>query len=126
MQQISLLLFLLGIIPVVILWLWGPFIFGLFFGEGWAEAGKYAQVLILVAYSRLILKPVSTTFEVFEKQKISLLLNILRVFFVYFSFLFSDQFNLNEIESISLYAALICIINVFEYIFARLVLLKKI
>lgn len=125
-NKISLLLLLLGSIPVVILWLWGPFIFGLFFGEGWTDASKYAQLLILVAYSRLILKPISTTFEVFERQIISLLLNILRVFFVFFVFLFSDNFNLNEVDCISLYTALICIVNILEYIFARLVLLKKI
>ena len=64
------------ILPGIVLALWGPQLFGLVFGERWAEAGKYARVMVPMFCLSLVASPLSGTLYVAEKQHADLLWQI--------------------------------------------------
>lgn len=64
---------LLGALPFLILFIWGPELFGFVFGEKWAIAGKYAQILTPMFMLKFITNPLSYVFYIFEKQQYNLL-----------------------------------------------------
>ena len=65
----------LGIFPILLLTLIGEDIFIVFFGERWAEAGVYVQILGLWIFFQFISSPIGTLFSVLEKQGSGLLFN---------------------------------------------------
>lgn len=66
----------LGIFPVLLLTLIGEDLFIVFFGERWAEAGVYVQILAIWIFFQFISSPISTLFSVLEKQSYGLFFNI--------------------------------------------------
>ena len=52
----------------------GKYIFGFVFGDNWATAGLYAQILAPWMYSKFILSPISV---------VPIIVNKIKVFFVY-------------------------------------------
>lgn len=70
-------LWMLGILPILILSLAGVDIFSVIFGARWAEAGEYTQIMALWIFAMFITSPISTLFSVFEKQRSSLILNLI-------------------------------------------------
>jgi len=67
----------LGIFPILLLTLIGEDLFVVVFGQRWAEAGVYMQILGLWIFFQFISSPISTLFAVFEKQHYGLLFNTL-------------------------------------------------
>lgn len=65
-------LFLLGIVPSVILFLFSPFLFAWIFGDAWRAAGELAQILAPLYFLNFIASPLSYVFFVVGKQKIEL------------------------------------------------------
>ena len=66
----------IAIPPVLVLIIAGPEIFALIFGSQWREAGSFAQWMAPWLYVVFITSPLSTLFEVMEKQKYGLLFQI--------------------------------------------------
>ncbi|OKY24651.1 lipopolysaccharide biosynthesis protein [Thalassotalea sp. PP2-459] len=66
-----------ALLPLGIIWFFGPALFSLVFGEKWFEAGVYAQWLSLWTYFILINAPSLKLLIVLKKQKQSLLINII-------------------------------------------------
>ncbi|GIV70502.1 MAG: polysaccharide biosynthesis protein [Patescibacteria group bacterium] len=62
-------LVLIGLFPMLTLTLIGRDLFTIFFGPEWAEAGSYAQILSIWAFVWFISSPLSTIFNVLEKQE---------------------------------------------------------
>lgn len=69
-------LVLVGLFPMLTLTLTGRDLFTIFFGPEWAEAGSYAQILSIWAFVWFISSPLSTIFNVLEKQERMLRWNI--------------------------------------------------
>ena len=67
----------LSIFPVLALMLIGKDLFIVVFGERWAEAGVYVQILGLWIFFQFISSPISTLFAIFEKQHYGLFFNSL-------------------------------------------------
>ncbi len=66
---IKTLLFLMsvGLLPTVLLVLFGPELFAFIFGEQWREAGFYASLLAPMAFLRLVCAPLSGVLHIREK-----------------------------------------------------------
>lgn len=79
-KKIFLLLFIIGIIPIIIILIWGQVIFSFVFGEEWREAGLYAQILAPLALLRLISSPLSYLFIIRERLELDLLVQF--IFFI--------------------------------------------
>jgi O-antigen/teichoic acid export membrane protein len=74
-------LMMIGLYPILIIFLIGEDIFTVFFGSIWAEAGVYAQILALWLLFVFVTSPLSTLFAVFERQGTFLSINILLFIF---------------------------------------------
>jgi O-antigen/teichoic acid export membrane protein len=70
-------LVLLGLFPMLTLTLVGKAFAVIFFGEAWAEAGVYTQILGIWAFFWFISTPLSNLFYILEKQEFLLRINIL-------------------------------------------------
>jgi O-antigen/teichoic acid export membrane protein len=79
-KKIFLLLFSIGVFPLLIVSVWGQSIFSFIFGEEWKEAGLYAQILAPLALLRLISSPLSYLFIIREKLELDLLIQC--IFFI--------------------------------------------
>ena len=58
---------LVGAVPVALLAIGGPLLFGTIFGEQWAEAGAYVQVMSLMLVAQFVAAPVAQTLNLFER-----------------------------------------------------------
>jgi O-antigen/teichoic acid export membrane protein len=97
-------LFIIGLFPVGLLIAFGPWIFKLVFGPEWYDAGLYAQLLSFMILTRFISSPISNIFNVYEKQKTQLSLNIIRVVVVLLVFCGSSHLSLSPTYTIGLYS----------------------
>lgn len=61
-------LLLVGLVPAAALIGFGPGLFGLVFGQEWAEAGTFARVLALAYLAQFAIVPVSATLFLLERQ----------------------------------------------------------
>ncbi len=69
-------LIMIGILPAILLSVVGQDLFVFLFGSPWAEAGVYTQILALWIFFSFISSPISSLFTIFEKQSLTLVLNI--------------------------------------------------
>jgi lipopolysaccharide exporter len=68
-------LLLIGIIPMTFIMVYGDYIFSFVFGGDWKIAGEYARVLSPWILLVFISAPLSSLFDIFEKQKEELVFN---------------------------------------------------
>jgi O-antigen/teichoic acid export membrane protein len=61
-------LVLIGLVPAIILGLFGPWLFELIFGPSWREAGVYAQLLALPYLLQFAVNPISGVLLYLERQ----------------------------------------------------------
>lgn len=86
-------LFLLGILPGLILFVWGQPLFIFIFGSHWQMAGWFAQYLSIMAFIMLISSPTSTALIVIGLQKYQIIFCIY-VLIIRAAFIFLMQYNL--------------------------------
>ncbi len=65
-----------GLFPILMLSLVGEDLFRVVFGERWAEAGVYTQILAPWMFFTFISSPLSTLFSIFERQGSALIIQI--------------------------------------------------
>lgn len=70
---------IMGFAPLIALLMFAPSMFSFVFGISWLEAGNFARVLSVLVFAEFIFSPVSRVFEIFEKQKQALMLNVVTV-----------------------------------------------
>lgn len=96
-------LFWVGLIPVGILIAFGPWLFATIFGAEWLDAGFYARYFSVLVLMQFISSPIANIFNVFEKQGLQLILNILRVVIVALIFVISHLLKFSANEAVLLY-----------------------
>jgi O-antigen/teichoic acid export membrane protein len=119
-------LILIGSIPLLVLIFLGPLLFSFVFGNEWNEAGVYASLLSIGVFSRLVFKPISNIFDIYEKQKLSLLINILSIILVTAAFACSKSMNLNSYWAVGLYSVALAIVYFFQYLLAQKIMSEEI
>lgn len=112
-------LFFVGLAPLIVLVFFSPSLFGLVFGDNWYEAGEYARILSFLSFAQLIFQPVSRIYDIFEKQKESLIITIVRVVLVFAIFSVSKMMGISYIFSISLYVLAMILIFGVTYLYAQ-------
>lgn len=70
-------LFLIIIIPMAVLGIWGPELFGFFFGEEWETAGKISQIMVPFFLVRFIFSSQSTIMMVLRRMDFEVKFNFL-------------------------------------------------
>jgi O-antigen/teichoic acid export membrane protein len=117
---------LIGLVPLLALLLFGPYLFALVFGVQWYEAGLYARIISPLVFARLVLTPVSRIFIVFEKQRIAFLLDALRLFLVLIIFMFASIFTFTIYEALQLYTFAMVLAYIITFLVANKVINDKI
>jgi O-antigen/teichoic acid export membrane protein len=112
-------LIIIGVIPLVMLLLFGPYLFSFVFGSEWYEAGLYSRILSFVVFFRLIFLPISRIFAVMEKQKEALFLDTLRLVLVLSTFLVSKFLSLGSYLTIGIYTVSMSFIYLATYLLAQ-------
>ncbi len=72
-------LVMFGTFPIMLLTIIGRDLFVVAFGERWAEAGVYTQILSTWVFFQLMSGPLSTLFSVLERQEMGLRVNMLLI-----------------------------------------------
>ncbi|RXI25324.1 oligosaccharide flippase family protein [Aliarcobacter trophiarum] len=78
-----LVLLFTALLPSLIIFLYGEFIFGFVFGNNWLFAGKIASILIIGIIFEFSISPFCKLFFVFDKNEIYLIWEILRLFIIF-------------------------------------------
>jgi len=65
-----------GLFPMLLLTIVGRDVFLIIFGDNWAEAGVYAQILAVWTFFWFVSGPLSSLFEALEKQEMGLIWNL--------------------------------------------------
>lgn len=110
---------IIGLIPLVILIVFGPHLFSIVFGYEWFESGVIARILSIAIYADFIFSPVSRIFEVLEKQKEKMFLDLGGLLLVLLSFLFSRIVSSDPMFAIVLYSLTMALIYFVTYILAQ-------
>ena len=104
-RSITKKLFLLSIPPSLILFFLGPWLFQLFFGNNWREAGVFASILTLYSIAQFVYTPVANgVLNVFEKQLTVLKINTSRVVLIGCVFIVSKLIDLQPYWTLYLYS----------------------
>lgn len=79
-ENVFRVLLVIGLFPILILTIIGQDIFSVVFGQVWAEAGVYTQILSIWGLVWFISSPLSMLYVVLEKQEFGLKFNIVNFF----------------------------------------------
>jgi O-antigen/teichoic acid export membrane protein len=110
---------LISILVSIIIFFGGPILFSHVFGDKWQLSGKFAKSLILAMASNMIFIPVSQVFTIFEKQHLSLFIDIVRIFLILCVFFISSYLSLNPYLTIFIYSLNVFFIHFLTYIIAN-------
>ncbi|WOD12587.1 oligosaccharide flippase family protein [Pseudomonas sp. NyZ704] len=95
------ILAVIAILPFVFLWFASEWMFLVFFGAEWAEAGRYATILVPFFYCRFVVSPLSYTIYIAQKQHLDLIWQVILLTISYVSFTYAE----NPIIALKLYAS---------------------
>lgn len=117
-------LLLASIIPAVMIFVGGEYIFILVFGEEWKAAGKIASLMSFYMIGQLVANPIMNVFNVFGGQKIYLIINGIRALLVTTVFLLFSK-NYGVYFTMAVYSALMGVFYILVVLFAfKLIKLK--
>ncbi|MGM9806426.1 MAG: lipopolysaccharide biosynthesis protein [Candidatus Aphodosoma sp.] len=123
-------LLVISIIPFTIIICFGPWIFQTFFGAEWTQSGTFARYLCFYLIFRFVYSPISDgIFNVFERQRLVLWLEVSRIVIVVLSLFIAYIHNFSAngtiiIYSLALTAQYIISIIVIFYILSKTSLLS--
>lgn len=94
----------LGAVPMTVLVLFGPDLFGLVFGSEWTEAGHYARLLAPAFVLQFAVSPLSQTLSIVERQRWQLAWDATRMTVVLATILGSAAFGLDARSAVLAYS----------------------
>lgn len=112
-------LIFIGLLPLLALLLFGPFMFSFVFGDSWVEAGNFARILSILVFAEFIFSPVSRVFEIYEKQQQILNLNIVKVVLSTVAFGVAHFLSLSQYMTVFLYTIAMSIAYALTYTLAQ-------
>lgn len=99
----SLILFLIGLLPTIVLSLLGEDIFRLIFGEEWVTAGQMASILSLAFLAKFIVSPLSVIFVATQRVKQLSVIQVVRSILLCI-LLIVCAWNYSPLKAVVLYA----------------------
>ena len=123
-NKFVLVLLLLGLCPLVVSVIWSEDIFEFIFGLKWIEAGKIASIISFSIYFKFVFTPISGIFDIFQKQKIALVLHSLRLFSIVVIFFVSYKLEYSIYTTLTLYSITLSILYFIQYFSAKNIMKK--
>jgi O-antigen/teichoic acid export membrane protein len=85
-KKTTLLFLAIGLLGMLPLLLAGPWLFALIFGEEWRQAGVIVQILVPLHLARFVVRPVSQTLNVLQRQDLHLTSSVINALTLVISF----------------------------------------
>jgi len=115
-------LILIVSVPMIILIIFGPILFAFVFGQNWYEAGVYSRILTIYMFSYFIFHPSSGVFYIFEKQNLSLFLNIINISVVLITFGAAKIFSLSSYTTVLFFSVGKSFVEIIRYFLIQKIL----
>ncbi|MCP3739691.1 lipopolysaccharide biosynthesis protein [Rossellomorea sp. BNER] len=109
---------IIGFLVSFFLAFFGPITFKLIFGSGWEVAGSYARILSIMFFFEIIGSPLLPILDVYQKQKVFLYWQFIRVCLVLLSLIAVPAFTKNIVFIITIYSVSMAIMYAFLIILA--------
>ncbi|TKF80559.1 hypothetical protein FCV62_05845 [Vibrio kanaloae] len=106
-------LFIFSVPIAFLVYILSPYAFRFAFGYEWALSGEIASILSIILVPQFLSSPIINSFNVFGKQKLSMMLNIYRAIFLIVIFYFCNILQLEAIETMKIYSYFSCFYYVF-------------
>lgn len=125
--RIMIRLFVISLVPFTLVALSGPWLFRIFFGAEWSQAGIYARYICLYQIFRFVYSPISDgIFNVFEQQKLVFWIEVSRILIVLSGLSVSYIFNCSATDTVAVYSLALAAQYIFSIIFVFYILRKTI
>lgn len=115
-----------GFFPILLLAIFGPHIISFAFGHNWYEAGVFVRILALSIYADFIFSPTSRVYEVLERQKEKMIIDLFGLVLIIIAFSSARLFNMSPYIAILLYSLSMSLIYLVTYFVAKVFLTKEI
>lgn len=79
-------MFLLGIGPFLLIFIFAPYIIPFLLGPGWEEVGVFIQIFAIMYFVRFIVRPVYTVLYIVKKQNYNAIFQGINLFFIITAF----------------------------------------
>lgn len=124
-------MFLIAVIPVCILAVWGDAIAPFILGKQWKEAGVYIQITILFYFTMFLTSSFSSAFETYGKLNIQLIYNGIFLIATFLALVISYYFGGDTRTALASFAVTgivlrIIILNYFFHLFGKNLVAKTI
>ena len=119
-------LFIFGLIPFVILLLFGPFLFSFVFGDQWYEAGQISRVLSFLMFFRLVFTPISRIYSIFERQKEAFIIDIVRTLILALFFILTLILKFDYIFTLLIYSFISSFFSFIVFVVAQKIINNEI
>jgi lipopolysaccharide exporter len=103
-NSILLRLTLISLCTGLVIYFFGPTLFGFFFGSNWVSAGHFAQILIPAMFFQFILSGTSTVLLVKERQDLLLVAQAILALTTVVSILVPGMANFSETQSLAVFS----------------------
>jgi lipopolysaccharide exporter len=130
-HQLFDMMFLLAIVPVVIMAVWGDQIAPIVLGSQWQEAGVYIQITILFYFSMYLTTSFSSAFVSYNKLNVQLIYNSVFLLSTFLAMFLVYELGGSTRQALAWFAVVgivlrIAVINYFFYLFGKNLVSKTI
>ena len=115
------LLFVIGVLPFLVVVVYGPWLFAVVFGSEWIIAGEYARWIAILSFFQFINRPAITSIPVLKIQKELLMFEIISSFLKISALYVGFKYFKNDIDSIMLFS----VVGSFTYIYLITWVIRK-
>ena len=114
--KLAIKLFPISVLGFGVIFFISEYLFSFVFGQEWRVAGVYAKYLIPMFILKFVVSPLTNVHSVYEKQKLSLLLQLLMFFLSLISIAIVYFLHLSFIHFLILYSSFLSVFYVFRFI----------
>ncbi|MEZ8922423.1 lipopolysaccharide biosynthesis protein [Vibrio cyclitrophicus] len=125
-RTLFLKMLLVGFIPTFILMYFSQNIFVIAFGEKWRDAGVFTEILSVYILFQFVSTPLVSVLNVYSKQKVFLILNLFKAFFIFCVFSTAFIFEFTAEFTLSVYSIVMSVNYIFTTIFVFYIVKSKI
>ncbi len=111
--KITMVLILIGIIPLCILFFWGAKLFLFVFGDQWGVAGELSGILVFWIFFNLINKPLIVLIPMFGLERKFLFNSVINSLLGIVCFLITKEYDVTFMKSMVIYTLFLIIPQIF-------------
>lgn len=118
-KSLNLKLLFMGTLPFLPLIFFGKPIITFAFGQEWADAGFYVQILAVMAIVKFCTLPISNVFNIFQKQYLSTFIDGFRIPALLAVYFYADFYKIDAKSCVMAIAATMITLNLITFVTAQ-------